>query len=152
MLFILVVTAVMLRRTEFGARIYALGGDRRAAELMGVPVGATTVRIYAFSGFTAASGGILYSLYTGSAYPLAGIGMELDAIAATIIGGTLLAGGYGGVFGTFLGVLILAVIQLYITLDGTMSSWVAKIATGFLLLFFILAQRLPRQGLRSSTR
>jgi simple sugar transport system permease protein len=152
MLFILVVTAVMLRRTEFGARNYALGGDRRAAELMGVPVGATTVRIYGFSGFTAASGGILYSLYTGSAYPLAGIGMELDAIAATIIGGTLLAGGYGGVFGTFLGVLILAVIQLYITLDGTMSSWVAKIATGFLLLFFILAQRLPRQGLRSSTR
>jgi simple sugar transport system permease protein len=71
--------------------------------------------------------------------------MELDAIAASIIGGTLLTGGYGGVHGTLLGVLILGVIQLYITLEGTMSSWVAKIATGVLLLFFILAQRLPAQ-------
>lgn len=148
MLLLVALAALMLRRTEFGARVYALGGDLRAAELMGVSVGRTTVRIYAFSGFTAALGGILYSLYTGSAYPLAGIGMELDAIAATIIGGTLLTGGFGGVFGTLLGVLILGLIQLYITLEGTMSSWVAKIATGALLLLFILSQRV-RLGRRA---
>lgn len=148
MLVILGCTAVLLRRTEFGTGVYAIGGDRRAAELMGVRAGSTTVRIYAFSGFTAAIGGILYSLYTGSAYPLAGVGLELDAIAATIIGGTLLTGGYGGVFGTLLGVLILGLIQLYITLEGTLSSWVAKIATGALLLLFILAQRLTSSGER----
>lgn len=142
MMLVLGATVLLLRRTELGTSVYALGGDKRAAELMGIPAGRTTVRIYAFSGFAAATGGILYSLYTGSAYPLAGVGMELDAIAATIIGGTLLSGGYGGVFGTLLGVLILGMIQLYITLDGTMSSWVAKIVTGALLLTFILVQRL----------
>jgi simple sugar transport system permease protein len=146
MLVIIGATALMLRRTEFGARVYALGGDARAAELMGVRAGRATIHIYAFSGFTAAIGGILYSLYTGSAYPLAGIGMELDAIAATIVGGTLLTGGYGGVFGTLLGVLILGLIQLYITLEGTMSSWVAKIASGGLLLMFVLAQRRASQS------
>jgi simple sugar transport system permease protein len=139
-------TAELLRRTRFGANVYALGGDRRAAELMGVPAGATTACIYAFSGFMAAAGGILYSLYTQSGYPLAGVGLELDAIAATIIGGTLLAGGYGSVWGTALGVLILGLIQLYITLEGTLSSWVAKIATGALLLFFIGAQKLFSQS------
>ena len=142
MLAMLVVTAILLRRSEFGLNIFALGGDRRAAELMGVRSGRTTVGIYAFSGFAAALGGILYSLYTGSAYPLAGVGLELDAIAASVIGGTLLTGGAGGVLGTFLGVLILGVIQLFITLDGTMSSWVAKIVTAALLLFSILTQRL----------
>ena len=110
--------------------------------VVGVRVGRTTVAIYAFSGLMAASGGILYSLYTQSGYPLAAVGIELDAIAATIIGGTLLSGGYGSVIGTGLGVLILGLIQLYITLQGTLSSWVAKIATGVLLLFFIGAQRL----------
>jgi ribose/xylose/arabinose/galactoside ABC-type transport system permease subunit len=142
MLAMLVVTAILLRRSEFGLNIFALGGDRRAAELMGVRSGRTTVGIYAFSGFAAALGGILYSLYTGSAYPLAGVGLELDAIAASVIGGTLLTGGAGGVLGTFLGVMILGVIQLFITLDGTMSSWVAKIVTAALLLFSILTQRL----------
>jgi simple sugar transport system permease protein len=148
MLVILTCTVVLLRRTEFGTGVYAIGGDRRSAELMGVRAGSTTVRIYGFSGFTAAVGGILYSLYTGSAYPLAGVGLELDAIAATIIGGTLLTGGFGGVFGTLIGVLILGLIQLYITLEGTLSSWIAKIATGALLLLFVLAQRYAS---RSST-
>ena len=100
------------------------------------------IALMIFSGFTAAAAGILYSLYTQSGYPLAAVGIELDAIAATVIGGTLLSGGYGSIVGTILGVLILGLIQLYITLQGTLSSWVAKIATGALLLLFIAAQRL----------
>ncbi len=138
--------AILLRRTRFGANIYALGGNARAAELMGVPARRTIVAAYALSGFTAAAAGVLYSLYTRSGYPLAGIGSELDAIAATVIGGTLLAGGYGGVVGTLIGVLILGLIQLYITLQGTWSSWVAKIAIGGLLLAFIITQRLLSAG------
>ena len=142
MLVAAVLAALILRRTKFGANVYALGGDPHAAELMGISVGRTTIGIYAFSGFTAAAAGILYSLYTQSGYPLAAVGIELDAIAATVIGGTLLSGGYGSIVGTILGVLILGLIQLYITLQGTLSSWVAKIATGALLLLFIAAQRL----------
>jgi simple sugar transport system permease protein len=145
MLVAVALAAVILRRTRFGANVYAVGGDRHAAELMGISVGRTTVGIYAFSGFTAAAAGILYSLYTQSGYPLSAVGMELDAIAATVIGGTLLSGGHGSVIGTLLGVLILGLIQLYITLQGSLSSWVAKIATGALLLLFIAAQRLLSQ-------
>lgn len=134
--------AILLRATRFGANVYALGGDPRAAELLGVNVGRTTIAIYAFSGFTAALAGIVFSLYTQSGYSLAAVGIELDAIAAVVIGGTLLTGGYGGVLGSLFGVLILSLIQLYITLEGTLSSWWAKIATGFLLFLFIAMQRL----------
>lgn len=134
--------AVMLRMTRFGATVYALGGDARAAELMGVSAGRTTVRIYAFSGFAAALAGILFSIYTQSAQPLAAVGIELDAIAAVVIGGTLLSGGTGGLLGSFFGVMILGLIQSYILFTGTLSSWWAKIATGVLLFGFIAMQRL----------
>jgi galactofuranose transport system permease protein len=142
MLLVFVAGALILRATRFGTNVYALGGDVRAAALMGVRVGRTTVAIYAFSGFTAAFAGILFSIYTQSAYSLAAIGIELDAIAAVVIGGTLLAGGYGGVLGSLFGVLILGLIQMYITFEGTLSSWWAKIATGLLLFLFIAVQRL----------
>ena len=132
---------VLLRLTRFGADVHAIGGDARAAELMGVRVGRTTVMIYAFSGLCAALGGILFSVYTQSAHSLAGVGLELDAIAAVVIGGTLLTGGYGSLLGSFFGVLILGLIQTYITFTGTLSSWWAKIATGVLLFLFIAMQR-----------
>lgn len=142
--------AVMLRMTRFGAAVYALGGDARAAELMGVGLGRTTIRIYAFSGLAAALAGILFSIYTQSAQPLAAVGIELDAIAAVVIGGTLLSGGTGGLLGSFFGVMILGLIQSYILFTGTLSSWWARIATGVLLFAFIAMQRLvlllsPRQ-------
>ncbi|HVJ00926.1 MAG TPA: galactofuranose ABC transporter, permease protein YjfF [Sphingomonas sp.] len=132
---------VLLRLTRFGTDVYAVGGGAHAAELMGVRLGRTTIAIYAFSGFCAALGGILFSIYTQSAHSLAGVGLELDAIAAVVIGGTLLSGGYGGVLGSFFGVLILGLIQSYITFTGTLSSWWAKIATGVLLFLFIAMQR-----------
>ena len=142
--------AVMLRMTRFGASVHALGGDPRAAALMGVPVARTTILIYAFSSFAAALAGILFSIYTQSAQSLAAVGIELDAIAAVVIGGTLLSGGYRGVLGSFFGVMILGLIQSYIIFTGTLSSWWAKIATGALLFAFIAMQRLilllsPRQ-------
>jgi galactofuranose transport system permease protein len=146
MLAAFVLGALMLRRTRFGANVYALGGDARAAELMGVRVGRTTVAIYAFSGFAAALAGILFSIYTQSGYSLAAVGIELDAIAVVVIGGTLLAGGVGGVLGSLFGVLILGLIQVYITFDGSLSSWWAKIATGMLLFLFIATQRIILLG------
>lgn len=133
--------AVMLRATRFGANIFALGGDARAAELMGVNTARTTIGIYAFSGCMAALAGILFSVYTQSAHSLAAVGIELDAIAAVVIGGTMLSGGYGGLLGSFFGVMILGLIQTWITFTGTLSSWWAKIATGLLLFLFIALQR-----------
>lgn len=97
--------------------------------------------IYAFSGFMAGLSGIVFSIYTGSGYPLATVGTELTAIAAVVIGGTLLTGGAGYVFGTLIGVLTMGLIQTYIVFDGTLSSWWTKIVIGALLLLFIVLQK-----------
>jgi len=132
---------ILLHGTRFGTNVFAIGGDARAAARMGAPVARTTIGIYAFSGTMAALAGIVFSLYTGAGYPLAAMGIELDAIAAVVIGGTLLAGGYGGVIGSLFGVLIQGLIITYITFDGTLSSWWTKIATGALLFAFIVLQK-----------
>jgi simple sugar transport system permease protein len=128
--------------TPFGRAIYAIGGSETSAVLMGLPVGRTKVWLYALSGFCAALAGVTYTFYTSSGNATAGTMLELDAIAAVVIGGTLLSGGVGYVFGTLVGVLILGVIQTIITFEGTLSSWWTKIAVGILLLAFILLQRL----------
>lgn len=143
MLMLLVFAAGMLiaSRTRFGANVYALGGNPQSAELMGVPIGATTIGIYALSGFLSGLAGIVYTLYTSSGYSLATVGVELDAIAAVVIGGTLLTGGTGLVAGTFIGLLIQGLIQTYIVFDGTLSSWWTKIVIGVLLFVFIVLQR-----------
>lgn len=108
---------------------------------MGVPVAATTIRIYALSGLLAGLSGIVFSLYTSAGYSLAAVGVELDAITAVVIGGTLLTGGSGFVAGTLVGILIQGLIQTYITFDGTLSSWWTKILIGLLLFAFILLQK-----------
>jgi simple sugar transport system permease protein len=132
---------ILAHRTRFGANVYALGGGVQTAQLMGVPVARTTMQIYALSGFLAGLSGIVFSLYTSAGYPLATVGVELDAIAAVVIGGTLLTGGAGFVGGTLIGILIQGLIQTYITFDGTLSSWWTKILIGFLLFAFILLQK-----------
>lgn len=141
MLVMFAVGVVIAHRTRFGTNIYALGGGTQTARLMGVPVGRTTVAIYATSGFLAGLSGIVFSLYTSAGYSLAAVGVELDAIAAVVIGGTLLTGGAGFVAGTLIGVLIQGLIQTYITFDGTLSSWWTKIVIGLLLFIFILMQK-----------
>lgn len=133
---------VLAHRTRFGANVYALGGSDQSAELMGVPIRRTTVQLYAFSGFMAGLAGLAYTLYTSAGYSLATVGVELDAIAAVVVGGTLLTGGSGLVLGTLFGVLIQGLIQTYIVFDGTLSSWWTKIVVGILLFSFIVLQRL----------
>jgi simple sugar transport system permease protein len=80
-------------------------------------------------------------MYSRSGYSLTGVAMELDAIAAVVIGGTLLTGGTGFVLGSVLGVLVLGLIQTIITFEGTLSSWWTKIVIGVLLLIFVVLQR-----------
>ena len=136
------VAAYVLARTRFGRTVYAIGGNESSALLMGLRVARTKVAVYAISGFCAALGGLLFSLYTLSGYSLNAVGMELDAIAAVVIGGTLLTGGRGYVVGSLLGVLVLGTIQTFISFDGTLSSWWTKITIGALLLVFVVIQRL----------
>ena len=96
---------------DFGRTVYAIGGSEASAVLMGLPVARTTVLVYTFSGFCSALAGVVFTFYMLSGYGLHAVGLELDAIAAVVIGGTLLSGGVGYVIGTLFGVLILGVIH-----------------------------------------
>ncbi len=132
---------VLLHYTRFGRTVYALGGGEQSAKLMGLPVASTKIGVYVISGTCAGIGGLLYAVYSSSGYALTGVGMELDAIAAVVIGGTLLTGGSGFVLGSMLGVFVLGLIQTMITYQGTLSSWWTKIFIGALLLVFVVLQR-----------
>ena len=136
------VAAFVALFTPFGRNVYALGGDEHSAVLMGLPVGRTKIAIYTLSGFCSALAGVVNSVSIGSGNATAAVGLELDAIAAVVIGGTLLTGGVGSIWGTVLGVLILAIIQTALIFEGTLSSWWARIIIGALLLVFIALQKL----------
>lgn len=139
---VLIIAIFVAHYTRFGRAVYAIGGNEQSAALMGLSVGKTKVGIYALSSFCAALGGVLFSFYMLSGYGLHAQGTELDAIAAVVIGGTLLTGGIGYVAGCLTGVLMLGVIQTLIAFDGTLSSWWTKIVIGMLLFVFCAAQRL----------
>ncbi|MFE9654546.1 galactofuranose ABC transporter, permease protein YjfF [Micromonospora sp. NPDC006431] len=143
---VVALAAYTLAYTRLGRDVYAIGGNPQSALLMGLPVGRARIAVYTISGLCSAIGGILLSFYTLSGAPLIAVGMELDAIAAVVIGGTLLTGGAGYIVGTVLGVLVLGVIQTLITFDGTLNSWWTKIVIGGLLFAFILLQRLIAIG------
>jgi simple sugar transport system permease protein len=134
--------------TRYGRNVYAIGGSEDAAHLLGVPVGRTIIMTYALSSFLATFAGIVLSLSKRSGDSTIAIGVELDVIAAVVIGGTLLTGGVGYVVGTFIAVLLLGSIQTYLTLDGSLTPWWIKIAIGVLLFVFIGLQKLlsSRQG------
>ena len=136
----------MAHYTAFGRSVYAIGGSEQSALMMGLPVGRTKVLVYAFSGFCAALAGVLFSFYMLSGYGLHAQGAELDAIAAVVIGGTLLSGGYGYIAGALSGVLVLGTIQTLIAFDGTLSSWWTRIVIGALLFLFCGVQRLMAIG------
>lgn len=136
----------ILRSTKFGRTIYAIGGNEQSAVLMGLPVARTKIGIYAISGFCSALSGIVFSFYTLAGYALNGRGMEMDAIATVVIGGTLLTGGVGGVVGTVFGVLVYGTIQVLIMFQGTLNSWWTRIAIGFLVFLFCLLQRVFEAG------
>lgn len=140
------------RQTGFGRAVYAIGGSSSSAALMGVPVRRTLVLTYMLCGFCAALGGIVSTLYMPSGDAIRGVGTELDAIAAVVIGGTLLSGGYGSVLGTVLGVCILGIIQTAITFQGNLSSWWTRIVIGVLLLAFMVVQKLIERAAKRTSQ
>ena len=133
---------VIMRYTRFGRGVYAFGGNRTSATLMGLPARRIQIGIYTFNGFCSAVAGTLFAFYTFSGYGRHLYGMELDVISSVVIGGTLLAGGVGYPLGSLFGIMIYSIILKFISFNGTLSSWWTKIAVGVLLLFFIAMQRI----------
>ncbi|PRX49393.1 monosaccharide ABC transporter membrane protein (CUT2 family) [Prauserella shujinwangii] len=140
-LLVVAVAVYVLHQTRFGRTVYAVGGSESSAMLMGLSTARVKVGVYAISGFCSALGGLLFALYMLSGYGLHAVGMELQAIAAVVVGGTLLTGGAGYVLGSVIGVLMLGTIQTIISFEGTLSSWWTMIVVGVLLLVFIVMQR-----------
>ena len=144
---IFVIAIYIAHYTKFGRTVYSIGGNNGAneqsARLMGLPVDRTKVLVYTFNGICSALAGIAYSIYVGSGHGThASNGYEMTVIAAVVIGGTMLTGGEGYVFGTLFGVLTTALIQTLIQFNGKLSSWWTSIAIGALTLFFIGVQSL----------
>ena len=132
--------AFVLQYTRFGRTVYAIGGNEQSARLMGLKVARTKVFVYLISGSLAGLAGLILTAYSGAGYPRNGIGTELDAIAAVVIGGTLLSGGRGYVLGSMIGVLVYGTIKTVISFLGAEQAWM-QIIVGGLLLLFILIQR-----------
>ena len=137
----IILGTIVLQHTRFGRNVYAIGGSESSAKLMGLPVGKTKVAVYAINGFCSALAGIAYLLTVKSGWNMALQGGELEVISSAVIGGTLLTGGVSYMIGTMFGVLLKSVIPALISFHGNLSSWWGKIATGALLLLFIVIQR-----------
>lgn len=139
-LVVLVVIFLMLRYTKFGRSLYAVGGNEQSAIMMGLDVKKTKLKAYILSSFLCSIGGICYCMNTMSGSVQQALGLEMDAIASSVIGGTLLTGGVGNVIGSFFGVLINGTISSLVKTNGKLlSSW-SSIAVAALLCFFIVLQ------------
>lgn len=121
-------------RTLFGRYAYAIGSSSRAAARAGVPVARWRIAYYATSGVLAAVAGIVFVARTGNAQPSAALGIELDVITAVILGGTSLTGGRGRIWGTFVGLLLLGVVNNGLILVGVPAFWQQVVKGGILLL------------------
>ena len=139
-LIVLVLIFLMLKYTKFGRNLYAVGGNQTSATMMGLNVKKTRMLSHILSSFLCSIGGILYCLNTMSGSVNQAKGLEMDAIASAVIGGTLLTGGVGNVIGSLFGVLINGTITVLVNTNGKLlSSW-ANIATAALLCVFIILQ------------
>ncbi len=138
---VVVAAFFVLHRTRLGCTVYAIGGSENSALLMGLPVVKTKLWIYVISGTLAGLAAVVYTARLGIAQNITGIGWELDAIAATVIGGTLLTGGAGFVLGSVVGALVLGLMNVLITRDGRIPAAMTTIITGGILLIFVLLQR-----------
>ncbi|HEX6536820.1 MAG TPA: ABC transporter permease [Gemmatimonadaceae bacterium] len=139
--------SVALRYTRFGRHVYAVGDNGEAARLMGLAIDRVLIGTYVLSGALAGIAGIILAGRLGAGQPVAGNGWELDAIAAVVVGGTLLTGGQGGAVETLIGVLLLGVIFNLFNLEGTISPWWQWVLRGLFLLGVVVVQaRLRRRA------
>ena len=139
-LLVLVVIFLILRYTKFGRSLYAVGGSEQSAAMMGLDVKKTKMKAYVLCSFLCSIGGICYCLNTQAASVSQATGLEMSAIASSVIGGTLLTGGVGNVIGSLFGVLINGTISSIVQFNGKLASSWPNILTAALLCFFIVLQ------------
>lgn len=144
-----VIFHIFLNHTVLGRHIYAVGGNREAARLSGVPVNIVLTWVYTISGLMSAVAGLVLIGRVNSAFPLAGIGYDLDSIAAVIIGGASFFGGEGSVWGTLLGALIIAVIRNGLNLLNVSPDW-QTVAIGVVIILAVYIDVLRRQRVTRS--
>ena len=134
------VGGLVLARTSYGRVIFAIGGSEESARLMGLPVDRTKVIAYTTNGALAGLAGALLAARLSAGDPNAGLALELDAISAVVVGGTLLTGGAGSISGSLAGVLLLSILQNLINQLGTLGSYAQQLVSGFFLIVVVVAQ------------
>jgi ribose transport system permease protein len=146
-----IIGAVVQNYTRFGRHVLAVGGNEEAARLMGLPVDRIKISVYAVNGALAALAGVILAALTFTGLPTEGLGWELSAIAAVVVGGTILTGGMGSIGGTLVGVLLLGLIFNILNFENGRGSislsayWQSVIRGAFLLVVVILQSRLSRR-------
>jgi ribose/xylose/arabinose/galactoside ABC-type transport system permease subunit len=140
-------TWFMLHRSRLGLHIFAIGNNEEASRLMGVNPNRVKLAVYTFSGLLSGLAGVVLAGRLGAGQPVAAFGWETDAIAATVMGGTFLAGGQGSVFPTLVGVLLLGMMYNLLNLEGTITPWWQLVLRGaFLLLVVLFQQRIAQRN------
>lgn len=137
---IVAILICVLKWTKLGRNFYAVGGSRQSALMLGVDVKRTRFLSHLLCGLLAGIGGYVYFLHVGSGSASHAMGMEMNAIASSIIGGTLLTGGVGNIFGTFVGVLSLSTIQNIVSSIGLDQAWWTGITVAAMLCLFLVIQ------------
>lgn len=139
----LVIVAIlfcMLKWTKLGRQFYAVGGNAQSAMMLGINVKRTKFLAHLLCGLLAGIGGFVYFMHVGSGSPSHAMGAEMNAIASSIIGGTMLTGGVGNIFGTFVGVLSLSTIQNIVSSAGLDKAWWTGITIAAMLCLFLIVQ------------
>jgi ribose transport system permease protein len=145
MLFLVVVFGFVLAKTKPGRHVYATGSNLEAARLSGVNTRRTLLTVYMFSGFLAACAGLIVAARVISAIPAAGDGYELDAVAASVIGGTSTMGGEGSIAGTFIGAFVIGILRNGLNLVGV-TPYIQKIVIGIVIVTSVFLDRIRRKG------
>ncbi|MBQ9031462.1 MAG: sugar ABC transporter permease YjfF [Parasporobacterium sp.] len=147
-LVLVVLVFILLRKFRLGRNFYAVGGNMQSALMLGVNVKRTRFLAHLLSGLLAGIAGLVFMMHVGAGNATNATASEMNAIATSIIGGTLLTGGVGNVIGTFFGVLTLTTIKAIVVTSGLRDPWWQSITTGAMLCFFILLQSvvLSRRG------
>ena len=139
---VVILLFVLLRWTRLGRNFYAVGGNNQSARLLGINVKRTKFMAHLLCSLLAAVGGYVYFMHVGSGSPSHADGAEMNAIASSIIGGTMLTGGVGNIIGTFFGVLSLSTIKNIVSSLGLDEAWWTNITVAFMLCLFLLIQSL----------
>jgi ribose transport system permease protein len=138
--FIVIIMVILTKKTRLGRYIYAVGGNEKASKLSGLNVTRIKLIVYTLAGMMAAVGGLLVTSRLDSAQPNAGMGFELDSIAAVVIGGTSLSGGRGSILGTVQGALIIGVLNNGLVLLNVSPFW-QQVIKGFVILLAVVLDK-----------